>query len=116
MAVTPLTLVNWSKPVNGSTVQQPTGTAANVSGGGNSFANDGKVMLQVINSTASATTLTLDIPGSVAGAAVTDPVVSLANTIHTEWLGPFDPTIYGTTVTVTGSAATVLLNAYHMPV
>ena len=116
MAVTPLTVVNWAKPNNGSTVQQPAGTAANQTGGGNSFANDGKVMLQIINSTTSATTVTVDIPGTVAGAAVTDPVVSLANTIHTEWLGPFDPAIYGTTVTVTGSANTVLFNAYHMPV
>lgn len=116
MAVTPLTLVNWVKPNNGSTVQQPAGTAANQTGGGNSFANDGKVMLQVINSTAAATTVDVAIPGTVAGAAIADPQVSLANTIHTEWLGPFDPLIYGSTVVVTGSAATVLFNAYHMPV
>lgn len=115
MAVTPLTVVNWARPVNNTTVQQPTGTAANVSGGGNSFPNDGRTMLQIINSTAAATTVTVDITKTVGGAPVTDPVVSLANTIHTEWLGPFDPAIYGDTVVVTGSANTVLFNVYHMP-
>lgn len=115
MAVTPLTVINWTKPNNGSSVQQPTGTAANVSGGGNSFPNDGRVVLQVINSTASATTVTTDITKTLGGAGVVDPVTSLANTIHTEWLGPFDPAIYGDTVVVTGSAATVLFNVYHMP-
>lgn len=116
MAVTPLTVLNAAKPNNGSTVQLPTGVAANVSGGGNSFQNDGKVILLIENSTASATTVTLDIPNTVAGAPVTDPVVSLANTIHREMLGPFDPSIYGTTVTVTASANTVLLTAIHLPV
>ncbi len=115
MAAVPLTVVNWTKPNNGSSVQQPTGTAANQTGGGNTFPNDGRVMLQVINSTASAPTVTTDIPKTLAGAGVVDPVTSLANTIHTEWLGPFDPAIYGDVVTVTGSAATVLFNAYHMP-
>lgn len=114
MAVTPLTLVEWRKPVNGTAVTQPAGVPANVSGGGNSFPNDGRVVLQCINSTAVATTVTTDIPGLVAGAAVIDPVTSLANTIHTEWLGPFDPAIYGNTVLVTASAATVLFNVFHL--
>lgn len=115
MAAVPLTVVEWVKPNNGSTVQQPAGTAANQTGGGNTFVNDGRTVLQIINSTAAATTVDLTIPGTVAGAAIADPQVALANTIHTEWLGPFDPAIYGTTVTVTGSAATVLFNAYHLP-
>src|SRR5687768_806111 len=115
MAAVPLTLVNWVRPNNGSSVQQPTGTAANQTGGGNTFPNDGRVMLQIINSTAASTTVTTDIARLLGGAGVVDPVTSLAATIHTEWLGPFDPAIYGDTVTVTGSAATVLFNAYHMP-
>lgn len=115
MAVTPLTLVNWAKPINGSTVQEPAGTVANVSGGGNSFVNDGRVLLQIINSTAASTTVTLDITKTVGGAAVTDPVVTLAATIHNEWLGPFDPTVYGDTIVVTASANTVKFNAWHLP-
>lgn len=115
MAVTPLVIQNWVKPTNGSTVQEPTGTVANVAGGGNSFVNDGRVMLQIINSTAAATTVTLDITKLVGGAAVTDPVVSLGATIHNEWLGPFDPAIYGDSIVVTASANTVKFNAWHMP-
>lgn len=115
MAVTPLTIVNWVRPVNGSVVQEPAGTAANVSGGGNSFVNDGRVMLQIKNSTAAATTVTLDVTKTVGGAPVTDPVISLAATIHNEWLGPFDPAVYGDSIVVTASANTVLFNAYHLP-
>src|SRR5687767_13940826 len=115
MAVTPLTITNLVRPVNGSTVEEPTGTAANVSGGGNSFVNDGRVVLQMKNSTAAATTVTLDLTKTVAGAPAVDPVISLANTIHTEWLGPFDPAVYGDTIVVTASANTVLFNVYHLP-
>lgn len=115
MAVTPLTVTNWARPVNNSTVQEPGGTAANVSGGGNSFPNDGRTMLQIINSTAAATTVTVDITKTVGGAPVTDPVISLGATIHTEWYGPLDPAIYGDTVVVTASANTVLFNVYHLP-
>jgi hypothetical protein len=115
MAVTPLTITNWARPVNNSTVQEPSGTVANVSGGGNSFVNDGRVMLQIINSTAASTTVTLDITKTVGGAPVTDPVISLAATIHNEWYGPFDPAVYGDTIVVTASANTVKFNVYHLP-
>lgn len=115
MAVTPLTVLNWVRPDNGSTVQEPAGTVANVAGGGNSFPNDGRTMLQIINSTAAATTVTVDITKTIGGAPVTDPVVNVGNTIHNEWLGPFDPAIYGDTVVVTASANTVKFNVWHMP-
>jgi hypothetical protein len=115
MAVTPLTVTNWVRPVNNTTVARPTGTAANVSGGGNSFPNDGRTMLEIINSTADATTVTVDITKTVGGAPVTDPVISNSASIQTKWYGPLDPAIYGDTVVVTASAATVLFNVYHMP-
>src|SRR5688500_18813520 len=115
MAVTPLTITNWVRPVNNSTVQDPAGTVANVSGGGNSFVNDGRAMLQIINSTAAATTVTLDITKTVGAAPVTDPGVSLAATIHNEWLGPFDPAVYGHTIVVTASDNTVKFHVFHLP-
>lgn len=80
---------------------------------GNTFPNDGKVLLVARNSGATPRNITMTTPGTVDEQAIADPVYSLAAGA-TVILGPFDPTVYGTTMTVTAAHAEVMLAAVRV--
>jgi hypothetical protein len=70
----------------------PTFVAA--AGGGDTFVNDGRVLLYVKNGDASPITVTIITPLSLRGGiAVDDPETTVPATDE-EVIGPFDPTIF----------------------
>jgi hypothetical protein len=75
------------------------GLAANA-GDGNSFPNDGKVFLQVANAGVAACVVTLVTSEEVDGLAIANPTVSVPAG-QTYLIGPFKPSLFGRTVTVT---------------
>ncbi len=86
----------------------PTFVAA--AGGGDTFVNDGRIMLYVKNGDASPITVTITTPTTLRGGiAVEDPPTTVPATSE-EIIGPFDPTLFnatgGTGVAVAYSAVT----------
>lgn len=82
---------------------------------GNTFVNDGKVLLVARNSGSTGRNITITTPGTVDGEAIGDPVYALEGLLNaTVILGPFDPVVYGTTVTVTAAHAEVMLTAVRV--
>lgn len=69
----------------------PSGAAADA--GGNEFANDGKVFLEVDNQDASSTNVTIVTQQTSDGLAVADRVVSVGATSR-KLIGPFPASIY----------------------
>ena len=70
----------------------PAYTAANsVANGGNMFPNTGDAFLHVKNGSGSSINVTVDIPGLVAGMAISDLVVAVPAGGE-RMIGPFDPT------------------------
>lgn len=68
-------------------------TYAAAASGGDKFANNGRVMIHIKNGDASDHTVTVDIPKTVDGQAVTD--ISVTVTASEErFIGPFPPSIY----------------------
>jgi len=74
-----------------STGATPSFTAANSDG--HYFENDGKVFV-VIRNTGVETTVTLQTPGTIGGAAVTEQTVTVLATTGESWIGPFKPSVY----------------------
>lgn len=70
----------------------PVFTAANVLG--HSVANDGHVMLEVKNGSASPINVTVQTPGTVDGLAISELVVVVPATSGDKMIGPFPPGIY----------------------
>jgi hypothetical protein len=60
---------------------------------GDAFTNDGKTMIQVLN-TGGSTTLTIQTPGTVDGLAITDRTVVIPATTGNKYIGPFPTTQY----------------------
>ena len=60
---------------------------------GNSFANDGDVLLQVKNA-GSEITVTIQTPMKVGGVDVAEVTVTIPATTGDKMVGPFDPTIF----------------------
>jgi hypothetical protein len=76
----------------GSNSLTPTFVSANI--GGDTFVNDGRVLLYVKNGDASPMVVTITTPLSLRGGiAVDDPETTVPATDE-EVLGPFDPTIF----------------------
>lgn len=70
---------------------KPTYAAANA--GGNSFANDGRVRLVVVNGGVGSVTVTIDVVGTLDGLAVSD--IAQAVPAGETWeFGPFAPGIF----------------------
>ena len=88
------------------------GTAAdNVNG--DSFPNGGNTLLVMNNTAGSSGTVTISITQLVDGQSVTGREFTIpANSIRIAKLGP--PAVYGSTVTVTASAATIKLQAFSL--
>ena len=80
---------------------------------GNTFQNDGKVLIVARNSGVTPRNITMTTPGTVDGEAIGDPVYSLAASA-TVILGPFDPAVYGHTMTITAAHAEVMLTAVRV--
>jgi hypothetical protein len=78
---------------------------------GNSFINGPTVWLEA-TSTAGGT-ITVTTPYTVGGLSITDLVITLTGA-QTKRMGPFDPAVYGPTVTLTASAATITLAIYQL--
>lgn len=98
-------------------VTEPAGTASDTSNG-NSFANDGRVILRMKNENAGAQTVIVTTPGTVDGNAVADLTINLAasgSAGDIKYAGPWPPAVYGDVVTITGSHAQVLLTPMHLP-
>lgn len=86
----------------------PTGIAASysaVAGGGDTFTNDGNVMLHVKNAGASSCNVTITSAGKYKGAAVADLVVAVANGAE-KFIKPYAPDITGSTAAVAWSYTT----------
>lgn len=56
--------------------------------------NDGKMMLEVKNASASPITVTIQTPGTVDGNAIADLVVTVPANTGDKMIGPFPPSIY----------------------
>jgi len=70
-----------------------TTTAADTTDG-NSFPNDGRTFIRVVNDTAGAVVVTIQTPGEVDGQAIGDRTVSLTATTGDKMIGPFPPAYY----------------------
>lgn len=68
-------------------------TAAAAAGGGDTFPNDGRTFLRVINGGGSSITVTITTTATLGGEAVADTAVAVANGV-TRDIGPFPPAIY----------------------
>jgi hypothetical protein len=104
-------------PINVNTITRagsaPVTEAAGDNTNGNSFPNNGATWLEVTNGGGSAATITVSYPNKVDGQTVPVKSFSLAAAAKSR-IGPFPPAIYGNTVTVTPSAATVTVAAYQL--
>jgi hypothetical protein len=61
---------------------------------GVSVANDGRMVLEVKNTSASSVNVTVQTPGSIDGLAIADLVVAVPATNGDKIIGPFQPGIY----------------------
>lgn len=85
-----------------------TGLAASysaVAGGGDTFTNDGNVMLHVKNAGASPCTVTIACSGTYKGAAITNQAVAVANGAE-KFIKPYAPDITGNTAALSYSYTT----------
>lgn len=102
-------------PLAGKAGITPTFTAANA--GGDSFANDGKTWLEVNNGGGASITVTIAVPYTVDGSAVTPPTVTIPAG-QRRLIGKFDTTIYNDAngrVAVSYSAVTtVTVNPFSL--
>ena len=95
----------------------PTFTAPGGAGSGNgwTFPNDGSTYFRVKNGSGGAIVATILAPNTITtrGGAVTPtaPTVSVPATTGDVTIGPFDPTIFGTTVTIEVASATSMTAA-----
>lgn len=108
MANVPVTVVQAVR----AGVTRGAGTTSQLSGSGtHSFVNDGKTILYV-ETGAGAETLTFTIPANnLSDGQSTTRVVAVGATSK-YLVGPFDPGIYGTTVTFTAATTTTTLFAF----
>jgi len=81
---------------------------------GNSFANTGKQLLILTNTVASAATCTVAFGYPVRGQTIPPISIPVAASA-TVFAGPYDPAIYGSTVVITPSAATLKPAVWQIP-
>jgi hypothetical protein len=104
-------------PINVNTITRagaaPVTEAAGDNTNGNSFPNNGATWLECTNGGGSAASITVAYPNKVDGQTVPVKSYALAAAAKSR-IGPFPPAIFGNTVTVTPSAATVTVAAYQL--
>jgi len=61
---------------------------------GYAIPGDGRTMVEVKNTNGAGITVTIDIPVTVDGLAITDKAVAVALTVGDKIIGPFAPSIY----------------------
>lgn len=93
-----------TQQLNAPTGIVPTFAAA-AAGGDTADVSNGRTFLVVKNGGGSAVTVTLVTPGTVGGFAIADPTYSVANGGE-RWIGPLDPALFGTVVSISYSAVT----------
>lgn len=109
MAATPLTATTLTHTTAVTVAASPGATSDPTNG--NSFPNGGESILVMNNTAGASATASIAITKTVDGQAVTARQFTVpATTIQYVKLGPVDT--YGTTVTVTTSAATLKLAVY----
>jgi hypothetical protein len=85
------------------------GTAPNfvaASAGGDTVAAGDRTQLQVKNASGSPITVTITTPGTVAGLAIADVVVSVPATTGIQYIGPLTAALFSDPAQVTYSAST----------
>lgn len=108
MVATPLSVATIAR---GGIV--PTTEAAGDNTNGNSILNNGSTWLEVTNGGGSAATVTVAYGSKVDGQTVPAKSYSLAAAAKRR-IGPFPVTLFGKTLIVTPSAATVTIAAYQL--
>ena len=113
----PRTNLTITDVTRGTGTLQPTqDNGDNVNGNALSY-NDGRIILEVNNTSGGSLNVTVGTPGVVDGLAVADLVVAVAAGA-TRLIGPFPPAIYNQsdgTVQVDVTASTMKFRAYHLP-
>lgn len=94
-------------------VVSPAVTAGDATNG-HKVANDGSMYLTVDNSAGTTGTVTVAIPTTVDGQAVTSKAYTIPLTSVGYHIGPFPTTVYGATLMLTVSASTLGLRAWHL--
>ncbi len=92
----------------------PVTEAAGDTANGMSIANSGAVWLEVSNTAGTAGTVTVAYPGLVDGQTVPAKSYSIPATTGKKRIGPFPVALFGNTVTITPSAATITVSAYQL--
>ena len=83
--------------------------------GGDTFPNTGREFFEVDNADASPITVIIATPGTVAGLAIVDGGGSVTNGTRVRF-GPFQTSIYGSTISVTYSSVTAItVEAVQLP-
>lgn len=91
----------------------PALAAANADG--STFANDGRTFLHLKNTNGTARNVTIASSVTVDGLAVADVTVQIPLTSGDKMIGPFEPGIFGTTVTITFDAvADLTIQAFRV--
>jgi hypothetical protein len=108
MAATPI-VVNTISRAGAAPVAEAAGDNTN----GNSFPNNGATWIEATNGGGSAATLTVAYANKVDGQTVPAKSFPLAASAKTR-IGPFPAALFGNTVVVTPSAASVTLVAYQL--
>ncbi len=72
-----------------------------LAGGGSTFPNSGKEVLAILNDSGGPVDVTIETTATLDGLVVDDLVVTVPDG-QTSLVGPFPPSVYGETVTVTG--------------
>lgn len=93
-------------------------TFASAAGGGDTFRNDGKTLLEVVNGSGADITVTITTPATAGGIAIDNPaiVVTAGERRH---IGPFEPALFNNSsglVAITYSGVTSLtIAALRLP-
>lgn len=108
---TPVVIPTTETSRAGTTIPSPvTGDVTN----GHYFTNDGHVLLTVSNSAGASGTVTVAFGSPVDGNTTSPKVATIPASTNDVPVGPFPPSIYGSRVSLTVSAATLTLRAYHI--
>lgn len=94
-------------------VVPPAATTGDVTNG-HTFVNDGQSYITIDNSSGSTGTVTIAIAQLVDGQAPASKTYTVPLSSTGYHIGPFPPSIYGSTVALTVSAATLTLRAWHL--
>lgn len=104
-------------PLNIQTITEvgmtPVAAVAGDNTNGNSVVNSGKQWIEATNTAGASGTFTVAFGYTVKGQTIPAKSFTVAAT-STLKAGPFDPSVYGSTLIITPSAATITLNVFQL--